>query len=154
MKAFTLIELIFVIVIMGVLSFIAISYIPDNTLSDDTKALKDFIKYKESYALGYEADMNNLDDKKKVCITFDKNEINNEENTSKIRYFIKSDISSYVGNEKVNNLTVCFDKFGRPFENSIDERDQNLLHKNVTIVLQYKNKSKTITIYKITGYVE
>ena len=147
MRAFTLIELIFVIVIMGILSFIAVSYIPDNTLSDDTKALENLIKLKETYALGYEANMSDEDDKKKVCITFDKNQINNEENNSKIRYYIKSSISS-------NIHTVCFDKFGRPFENSVDDEEHNLLHENVTIMLQYKNKNKTIIIHKITGYVE
>jgi len=147
MKAFTLIELIFVILIMGILSFIAVSFIPDNTLSDDTKTLKDLIKYKETYALGYEANMSDENDKTKVCITFDKDDINNEENLSKVKYFIKSDISS-------NIQTVCFDKFGRPYENTVDDMDQNLLHKNVVIVLKYKNKTKTIIIHKITGYVE
>jgi len=147
MKAFTLIELIFVIVIMGILSFIAISYIPDDTLIDNTKALKNLINLKETYALGYEANMSDDNDKKKVCITFDKNTLNNEENSSKIRYYFKADISS-------NIQTVCFDKFGRPFENSIDTKDSNLLHKNVTITLSYKNKDKNITIYPITGYVE
>ncbi len=147
MKAFSLIELIFVIVIMGVLSFIAVSYIPDNTLSDNTKALKNLIKLKETYALGYEANMSDENDKKKVCITFDKNYINNEENSSKIRYYIKSNINSDV-------RIVCFDKFGRPFENSVDINDKNLLHKNVIITLKYKNKDKKITIYQTTGYVE
>ena len=146
MRAFTLLEMIFVIVIMGILSFIAISYIPDNTLSDDTKALENLIKLKETYALGYEANMSSENDKKKVCITFDKDYINSEENNSKIRYYIKSNISS-------NIQTVCFDKFGRPFEDSIDEMDQNLLHKNVKITLKYKNQEKNITIYQITGYV-
>ena len=147
MKAFTLIELIFVIIIMGVLSFIAVSYIPDNTLTDDTKALKNLIKLKETYALGYEANMSDDNDKKRICITFDKNILNNEENFSKIRYYFKSDISSNV-------KTVCFDKFGRPFDNSIDIKDKNLLHKNVIITLSYKNKDKNIKIYQITGYVE
>jgi len=147
MKAFTLIELIFVIIIMGILSFIAVSYIPDDTLIDNTKALKNLINLKETYALGYEANMSDDNDKKKVCITFDKNTLNNEENSSKIRYYFKADISSNV-------QTVCFDKFGRPFENSIDTKDSNLLHKNVTITLSYKNKDKNITIYPITGYVE
>jgi len=147
MKAFTLIELIFVIIIMGLLSFIAVSYIPDNTLTDDTKAIKNLINYKETYALGYEANMSDENDKEKVCITFNKNDINNEENLSKVKYFIKSDISSNV-------QTVCFDKFGRPFRNSVDDLDQNLLHTNVVIMLQYKDKNKTIIIHKITGYVE
>ena len=147
MRAFTLIELIFTLVLMGLLTFIGVSYMPDNTLYDDAKALKNLIKLKETYALGYEANMSDDNDKKKVCITFDKDTLNNEENNSKIRYYFKSDINSSVD-------TVCFDKFGRPFDTSVDSKDANLCDENVTITLSYRNKEKNITIYKITGYVE
>ena len=146
MKAFTLIELIFVVVLIGILTFVGISYMPDNTLNDDAKALVSLIKLKESKALGYEADMSS-EDKKNVCITFDKDSLNQEENSSKVKYFFKSSISS-------DYSTVCFDKFGRVFENEVDSKNENLIHKNVTITLQYRNQSKTITIYNITGYAE
>lgn len=147
MRAFTLIELIFTIVLMGLLTFIGISYMPDNTLHDDAKELTNLIKLKETYAIGYEANMSDDNDKKKVCITFDKDTLNNEENNSKIRYYFKSDITSNVN-------TVCFDKFGRPFDDEVDTKDANLSDKNVTITLTYRNKEKNVTIYKITGYVE
>ena len=147
MKAFTLIELIFVIVLMGILTFIGFSFLPDNTLNDDTKALKNLINLKITNALSYEANMSDENDKKRVCITFDKNYLNNEENSSRIKYFFKADINSTVS-------TVCFDKFGRPFENNVDGEDQNLLNENVIIMLKYKNKEKNITIHKQTGYVE
>jgi len=147
MKAFTLIELIFVIVLMGILTFIGFSFLPDNTLNDDTKALKNLINLKITNALSYEANMSDENDKKRVCITFDKNYLNNEENSSRIKYFFKADINSTVS-------TVCFDKFGRPFENNVDGEDQNLLDENVIITLKYKNKEKNITIHKQTGYVE
>ena len=147
MRAFTLIELIFVIVIMGILTFVGVSYMPDNTLYDDAKELKNLINLKQTYALGYEANMSDDNDKKKVCITFDKNSLNNEENSSRIKYYFKSDINSNIN-------TVCFDKFGRPFNNSIDMQDDNLLHNNVIITLNYRNQEKNITIFQITGYVE
>jgi len=147
LKAFTLIELIFAIVIMGILTFIGLEYIPDNTLVDNTQELKNLINEKETFALGYEANMSDENDKNKVCITFNKNYLNNEENTSRIKYFFKADISSNV-------QTVCFDKFGRPFKNYIDNEDKNLLDENVKITLKYKNKEKFIIIHKQTGYVE
>jgi len=147
MKAFTLIELIFVIVLMGILTFIGLSFVPDNTLSDNTKALKNLINLKVTNALSYEANMSDENDKKKVCITFDKNYLNNEENSSRVKYFFKADINSTVN-------TVCFDKFGRPFKDSIDDKDHNLLDGNVKITLKYKNKEKYIIIHKQTGYIE
>ncbi len=147
MKAFSLIELIFVIVIIGILSIIAVPFIPDYTLNDDAKSLINLINLKESTAMGYEANTKDSKDKKNVCITFTQDSLNKEENSSKIKYFFKSDISS-------NYQTVCFDKFGRVFKNYIDDEDRNLLHKNVTITLQYKKKNKIVTIHKITGFVE
>ena len=146
MRAFTLIELIFVIVITGLLMFVGLEYIPDDTLNNDKKALKNLIFLKETNALGYEADMSDDNDKKKVCITFTKNYINSEENSSKIRYYIKSDITADYN-------TVCFDKFGRVFNEEIDDNNNNLLQKNVNIMLSYKGSETNITINKTTGYI-
>ena len=86
MKGFTMIELIFVIVLMGLLTFVGLSFIPDNTLSDNTKALKNLINMKITNALSYEANMSDENDKKRVCITFNTDSLNSEENTSKIKY--------------------------------------------------------------------
>ena len=147
MRAFTLIEMIFVLIIIGILSIVAIEFIPDNTLTDNTKALKNLINEKKSFALGYEANMSDSDDNKKVCITFDKDTLNKEENNSRVKYFFKADISS-------NYDTICFDRFGRVYKNSIDDENKNLLHKNVKITLKYKNKTKTIIVHKTTGFVE
>ncbi len=146
MRAFTLIELIFVIVITGLLMFVGLEYIPDDTLNNDKKALKNLIFLKETNALGYEADMSDNNDKKKVCITFTKSYINSEENSSKIRYYLKSDITS-------NYNTICFDKFGRVFNNEIDYKNDNLLQKNVNIMLSYKGNDINLTIDKTTGYI-
>ena len=147
MRAFTLIELIFAIVIMGILTFIGLEYIPNDTLIDNTKEVKNLINLKETYALGYEANMSNSNDKNKVCITFDKSYLNNEANNSRIKYFFKANINSNV-------KTVCFDKYGRPFKNYVDENDSNLLHKNVKITLEYQNQKRVIIIHQLTGYVE
>ena len=147
MKAFTLVELIFVIVIMGILTFIGFSFFPDNRLNDEVKALKNLINLKISNALSYEANMSDENDKKKVCITFDRNYLNNEENSSKIKFFFKSEINSSV-------KTICFDKFGRVYKDYIDNENKNLLHENVKIMLKFNNSQKNIIIHKITGYVE
>jgi len=147
-RGFTLIEMIFVLILIGILSTIAISSIPNNTLSDDIKMLKNLINEKKSFALEYEANMSDNNDKKKVCITLTKTALNNEEKNSKIKYIFKSDISSSPYN------VVCFDKFGRVFHDEIDAQNKNLLDKNITIMLQYRDKSKIITIHQITGFVE
>ncbi len=147
MRGFTLIELIFVILLIGILAFIGLEFIPDNTLNDDVKELKNLINLKATNALSYEANMSDSNDKKRVCITFDRDYLNNEENLSKVKFFFKSEINSTI-------KTICFDKFGRVYKNYVDNENENLLHENVKIMLKLKNDEKYIIIHKQTGYVE
>ena len=151
MRAFTLIELIFVLILIGVLSTVAIMHMPNNTLAVDTQTLKFLILQKKSNALNFKADMNNADENKTVCITLTKSALNEEENSSKVRYFYKSAIS--VSGLK-NGNTVCFDEYGRPFDGRVNDDLSGLCKENVIISLSYKGKERNITIYKESGAVE
>ena len=151
MRGFTLIELIFVLVLMGILSSIAIMYMPNNQSIEDRETLRFLILEKKSNGLNFKANMQNEKERKIVCITLSKASLNNEENHSKIKYFFKSNIS--VSGLKNGNL-LCFDSYGRPFDGEVDNNLSNLCKENVTITLEYKGKSEHITIYKISGAVE
>ncbi|GAB6045835.1 hypothetical protein JCM11957_14330 [Caminibacter profundus] len=152
-KSFTLIELIFVVVIIGVLSYIGMQYIPDNTLNVATQTLKQKILQKRSNALGFKADMNNNEEKTKVCITLTKEALNQEEKNEKIKFdFSKIDNISNNLPYEANN-TICFDEFGRAYKKEVDNTLNNLLHEAVIITIQYKNKEQNITIFPISGYV-
>ncbi len=144
MKAFTLIELIFVIIIAAVMTFLGFEYMPDNTLVSDYQMLKQKILQKRSNALGYSyTGENNL-----TCIKFDKDWLNSDDNSSKVRYLFKSDITSDVeGNE------ICFDSLGRPFKGGVDENLTKLLHTRIIIKLSYKGNEKNITLYPISGEI-
>ncbi|WP_457565040.1 pilus assembly FimT family protein [Caminibacter sp.] len=145
MRAFTLIELIFVIVIAGIMTFVGFEYMPDNTLISDYQILKQKILQKKSNALGYRYTGEN----NSTCIVFSKEWLNNDDNTSNVRYVFKSDISSDVdGNE------ICFDYMGRPYKGSVDANLSNLLHQQVIVTLKYRNREKNITIYPISGEVK
>ncbi len=151
MKAFTLLELIFVIVIMGVLTFVGFEYIPNNTLDMDTKVVAQKILNKKSNALGYYyTGKNNL-----TCITFSKDELNKDENiTSKTnveKYKFKSDISVYG---LKNGNTVCFDEIGRVFDGEVDDNLTNLLHNYIIIKLNFRNEERNITLYPLTGAIK
>ena len=149
MKAFSLIELIFVIVIMGILSFVGLQYIPDEKLTTYTQMLKAKILEKKSNALGYRyTGDNNL-----TCITFDKNWLTLDENYSKVKYdFNKTYISIETD---LNQSRLCFDYLGRDFNGSVDENLTNLIHTNIIIKLKdkRKNKEQNITVYAIIGNV-
>ncbi|ACM93006.1 prokaryotic N-terminal methylation motif domain protein [Nautilia profundicola AmH] len=148
MKAFSLMELIFVIVIMGILSFIGLQFIPDETLTTDTQILKEKVLQKKSNALGYKF-IGNSD---YVCITFNKDILNNEDKNSneKVHYKFKSNIEVYGLN---NGNTICFDNAGRPFDGEIDENLTKIIHTNIIISLKYKNNEQNFTIYPITGSI-
>ena len=148
MRAFSLTELIFVIVIMGILTFSALEFIPDNTLISDKEMLKLKIMQKKSNALGYKK----LGFDNYICITFDKDYLNEEDenSTEKVHYTFKSDISV----EGLNGNRICFDNFGRIYENEVDVKLENLIDKVITIKLTYKNDEKNITIYPLTGAIK
>jgi len=148
MRAFSLLELIIVLVIMGILSFVGLQFIPDETLNSDTQVLKQKILQKKSNALGYK--LTGSDDY--VCITFDKDYLNNEENESsqKVHYKFKSDISV---SGLQNGNTLCFDFMGRPFDGEIDVNLTKIIHTNIIISLKYRQKEQNITVFPITGSV-
>ena len=147
MRAFTLIELIFVIVIMGILTFSVLEFIPDNTLISDKDMLKLKIMQKKSNALGYKKI--GFDDY--ICITFEKDYLNEEDKNSseKVHYIFKSDISVYG----LNGNRLCFDSFGRIYDGEIDITLENLINNVIIIRLTYKNDEKNITIYPLMGAI-
>ena len=155
MRGFTLIELIFVILILALVSAVAVYYIPDNTLSDNTKVLKDKILDKRSNSINFISTDSNL-----TCIEFDINKLNEDENNSRVKFKFSKRITLEVsgcenkaGINFENNETICFDRFGRPFVGEVDDKLEKLCNNNAIISLKYKNKEKNLTIYTISGAV-
>jgi Tfp pilus assembly protein PilE len=151
MKAFSLIELIFVIVIMGVMTFVGMQYIPNEKVYSYTQMLKAKILEKKSNALGYKSEGN----ESYFCIKFDKDSLQKDEENSKVRYdFNKSYISIEVTPE-LNNSTLCFDYMGRDFNGSVNSDLTNLLHQNIIITIKNLNNNleENITVFPISGTV-
>ena len=158
MRAFTLIELVFVILILALMSSIAVYYIPDNTLSENQKILREKILEKRSNAINFMAkdSENNL-----TCIEFNITKLNEEENSSRVSFHFSKRVSINVngcenraGIDFATEKKICFDKFGRPFVKEVDDKLENLCHNNAYILLTYKKKDKNITIYSISGAVK
>jgi len=156
-RAFTLIELIFVIVIIGLISSIGKYFIPDLSLIANVQALKSYIETKRSNAIGYEANTSDEQDEKYVCVKFDYNYIKDDEMNSKVKFAFKKSIIDNLNvktedNETVNEL--CFDKYGRPYNGKIDDNMSNFLKKFVIITLFYKDQNKTIIVAPYTGFIK
>ena len=152
MKAFTLIELIFVIVIIGIMTGIGITSFKPRYLMDDINFIQNKIKEVQFLGIGYEhnnfgseevnPDFNN------GCIKIDKNSLNEDaNNTNQISYHLHVDITVADGGSDI----ICFDSKGRPH---IDNFKKSTMLKNKKIFqFRYQNKEKNITIEPITGYI-
>lgn len=136
-NGFSLIELIFVIVLIGVLSGIGFYMIrPDYARQDAQYTL---LKLKEARyrALGYDA----LD--AAGCVTLTPAALSNNHAP---KHEIKSTITLTP-----NISTVCFDGLGRP-HNGNSVTLNTLLVTDLNINFKYSDKNSTIRLFRGTGY--
>jgi len=132
-KAFTLIELIFVIVIIGIITGVGVNSFKTHYLINDVNFIVGKIRATQYQGIGYSkvqfgttTELNSSIG----CITLDKDSLNDT------NYKIHSTL---VGNLK--GETLCFDEKGSP----------SLSEDNLSI--EYKNKTVTLKIQPITGYI-
>jgi hypothetical protein len=142
-SSFSLIEVIFVIVITGLLASMAFFSFKDNRLISDYQVLKHEILNIKTKALGYQK----YGKSSYQCIVLDKDILNNNDN--RVSYKFKSEIS-ITG---LSGNTLCFDYLGRAFDGEVDINMVKLLHNKVIVTLNYKNKEKNITIYPFGGAI-
>lgn len=145
-KAFTLIELIFVIVIIGIIAGVGFSMISPQYNLRDGEFLLLKIKQAKFKAMNYEGQKNS------TCIALTRESLNNnEKNDTKNQSPYK--FHSIV-NSSVNNL--CFDSQGRPHNgnsyNGENVRLDTLMHDILDINLVNNGKSCVIRVYPLTGY--
>ena len=144
-KAFSMIELIFIILLIGILAKIGSGFIPDNKLLNDTHYIVMKIKEAQKNAIGYD-DFNfsnpkywdiNRSDYNRTCITCNKDFF--EKLEGKILY-IDNNVSPA-------NAKICFDSYGRPYD-----ENGTLMRQKSVIKVSYKQQYKTISVFPITGY--
>lgn len=148
-NAFSLIELIFVIVLIGVLSGIGF-YMgrPDYARQDAQYTL---LKLKEAR---YRA-LGNTILSSSGCVTLTPASLENDNGTTK--HDIKStwdqiQVTTYSqGLHNLTNNTVCFDSLGRPHDgNSTDL--STLIQEPFSILFRNSDKNSTIRLFHGTGY--
>ncbi len=143
-NAFTMVELIFVIILVGILAGIGSNFMPDNRLLNDTNFLTLKIKEKQRNAIGYDINgfakpwskENNL-----TCIDFNTTILEEEDSHTQKPHKFNSAISVDA------NRTLCFDEYGRPYQS------ERLLLKILDINVTYNQKVKQLSVMPISGYV-
>jgi prepilin-type N-terminal cleavage/methylation domain-containing protein len=138
-KAFTLLEIVFVLVIIGIMAGVGSSSFRSNYLLDDASYISLKIKEAQFDGIGVEhlnfggGVNNSIGDK--GCIELEKSALENAGYTLHVDDFDEG--------------IICFDSKGRPHE---DDFDGDLLLSKKTITLNHNSKEKIITIEPITGY--
>ncbi|MBN2781832.1 MAG: type II secretion system protein [Campylobacterales bacterium] len=131
-KGFTLLELIFVIVLLGVLASVGGSFFKPNYIIDDANFIISKIKETQFEAIGF--DKQTFDggeiSSSVGCITLLKNVLKDD------NYNIKSDFGGVLSAE-----IVCFDAKGSP---NFDTKK--------SLILTHSTDSKTIIIEPKSGY--
>lgn len=152
-KAFTLLELIFVILIIGIISSVGFSSFKPKYLIDDVNFIATKIKETQFLGTGYEHNSFGVEeitpDYSNGCIDLKKSSLNESATTdNKMNYIL------HVTDENNNEFdygTICFDSKGRPHDNNFT--NGSLLSTQKVLRFKYSNKEKNITIEPITGYV-
>ena len=125
-KAFSMVELIFVIVLLGVLASVGGNLLPDNRLLQYTNEVTMKIKETQKNAIGN--DVNGFEkpwsqESNTTCITLDDS--------------LHVEVST----------RICFDAYGRPYQS------EQLLLQNKDINVTYNGQVNTISVLPMSGYV-
>ncbi len=152
--AFTMIELIFVIVIVGILAGAATMAMPDNKLYSDTNFIVQKIKQTQMNALYHDhfrfddatwrsGDYNDtcIEISKPYLATLEKN------SNSPQKYQLSAQTSISVSASK-----LCFDNLARPYKN--DYQLNNFLKTPIELNITYKQKIKRLFIMPYSGSVQ
>jgi len=145
-KAFTLIELIFVVVIIGVLAGVASSSFKSDYLSADAEFIALKIKQAQYKGIGYEHKVFNTDtapvDYSNGCINLEKTALEDSSVDGKVTYALHVDA--------FDAGIICFDAKGRPHDT--DFSPSTLRNDTKVITLSYNGKTKDISILSLSGF--
>lgn len=152
-RAFSMIELIFVIIIIGIIAAAAKMAMPDTRLYSDTDFILQQLQQTRMHALLVDHEVLGKEswrtgDYNDTCIGLDKNSLNNlakkSKDPKKYRLSRLTAISASVPK-------VCFDRLGRPYQE--DYRLNNFLKMPIELNITYKAKRKALLIMPYSGGV-
>lgn len=143
-RGVTLLELIFVLVIIGVLTGIGFYAFRPHYLQDDTSYVAMRLKQIKYEAIGYDRHIASLGEPNDSIGCFSLEDLNDTHQTrGQNPYRFHSDLN---WNSPVQKL--CFDEFGRLHQKSYDG---TLLQDEVNITLSYKDEERNILIDPWSG---
>ncbi len=150
-QGFTLIELIFVIALIGILGAVGTSFYKSDRLLADTRFIAAKIMQTRYGAIGY--DHRNFDGTftggTTGCLTLDRAGL--EDAASKAGGY-RLDARVQITVSGMGGNTICFDEKGYPHDGDFSEG--SLLHQKVDINVSISGKSDLITVMPLSGYAK
>jgi len=144
--AYTLVELIFVIVIIGILTGVASSSFKSDYLSSDIDFITAKIRQAQYKGIGYEHKVFGTDtasvDYNNGCIRLEKTALEDKAVDSQATYKLHVDA--------FDEGTICFDAKGRPHD---DDFSLSTLRSDTKIItLSYNGETKNISLLSLSGF--
>ena len=144
--AYTLVELIFVIVVIGILTGVASSSFKSDYLSADIDFISAKIRQAQYKGIGYEHKVFGTDtapaDYNNGCIRLEKTALEDKAVDSQAAY--KLHVDSF------DEGTICFDAKGRPHDT--DFSPGTLRSDTKIITLSYNGETKIINLLNLSGF--
>jgi len=146
-----MIELIFVIMILGILTSAIKMAIPDNRLFSDTNFILQKIKQTQMDALNIDHFKFNdptwrTDEYNDTCIGLDKLSFKNLEDASHQTQTYKLSPSTTL---RASESKICFDNLARPYKN--DYQLNNFLNMPIELNITYKHRTTRLIIMPYSG---
>jgi len=148
-RAYTLIELIFVIVIIGILTSVGFYYFKPHYLQNDKDFLELQLNTTRYQAINFDK-RNSSDLNYSIgCIATD----NFLKADSTIDQYYKSHANITIAEPYQDIETLCFDIYGRLHDGTDGNKttQNSLLKQNIVITLSYNDENTTLTIDYNTG---
>ena len=148
MKAFSLLELIFVIVIIGIMAGLGSASLKTNHLLNDSHYIIGKIREAQYEGIGFEHQ--NFDgsfiSSSRGCVILTEEKLDDNASVSGGKYSLHVSIN----HSAITTDTICFDAKGRPHDGNFAQN--TLFTEQKVLILTYNTKSVSISIEPLTGY--
>ncbi len=146
-SAFTLLELIFVIVIIGILAKIGMASIRTDYLLSDANYIAMKLEAARYRGIGYDHRWGKDEDLGEACVTLTESGLGERAEQGSVHYAIHVSLSGELAGQ-----TVCFDRLGQAHDDG-NFTSEPIAERKVLVLEDGKGRRRQIVVLPKSGYV-